>query len=318
MEKQVKVSICCITYNHVRFIRQCIEGFLMQKMSFEYEILIHDDASTDGTTDIVKEYAAKYPDKIIPLIQTENKYSSETRAIATTYLLPKAKGQYIALCEGDDYWTNPLKLQKQVELLDAYPEVAVCTHASALLYKNGKKKLVRKYDGSRFADKADVIRWKHLYWPIASFVYRKDLMENYPGFCLDCHAGDVALFYYLNTKGETYYLDEVMSVYRCAVPGSHSERFKEAGDVLRQQMVQSEFDLIDGINALTGFSYNTLFIGKKMILQSNILARRKRYGRMLTYNGFFDDLSHLSLSKRFVLLFKIYVLPVLRGNMFVK
>jgi glycosyltransferase involved in cell wall biosynthesis len=318
MEKQVKVSICCITYNHVRFIRQCIEGFLMQKTSFEYEILIHDDASTDGTTDVVKEYAAKYPDRIIPLIQTENKYSSETRAIITTYLLPGAKGQYIALCEGDDYWINPLKLQKQVELLDVHPEVAVCTHASALLYKNGKKKIVRKYDGSRFADKADVIRWKHYYWTTASFVYRKDLMENYPVFCLDCHAGDVALFYYLNTKGKTYYMDEVMSVYRRAVPGSHSERFRVAGDILRQQMVQSEFDLIDGINALTGFSYNTLFIGKKMILQSNTLARRKKYGRILTYKGFFDDLSHLSISKRFVLLFKIYVLPVLRGNRFVK
>ena len=111
--KDIKVSVCCITYNHLPYLRQCLDGLLMQKTTFDFEILLHDDASTDGTTDIVREYAAAYPDLIRPVIQTENQYSSKTRAIITTYLLPLAKGKYIALCEGDDYWTDPLKLQSK-------------------------------------------------------------------------------------------------------------------------------------------------------------------------------------------------------------
>src|SRR5690606_15609661 len=109
----VRVSICCITYNHEPFIRQCLDGFLMQQGDFEYEILIHDDASTDGTTKIIQEYELKYPEIIKPIIQTQNQYSQGVRGINFIYNFPRAKGEYIAMCEGDDYWTDPLKLQKQ-------------------------------------------------------------------------------------------------------------------------------------------------------------------------------------------------------------
>lgn len=116
-----KVSICCITYNHVTYIAQAIESFLMQKTTFPFEILIHDDASTDGTSEIIRDYERKYPDIIKPIYQTENQYS-QGRSISATYQFPRAKGRYIALCEGDDYWTDPLKLQKQVDFLEANPE----------------------------------------------------------------------------------------------------------------------------------------------------------------------------------------------------
>lgn len=111
------VSICCITYNQELYIRQCIDGFFMQKTTFPFEVLIHDDASTDNTANIIREYEVKYPDIIKPIYQTENQYSKGIK-VSATYNFPRVKGKYIAICEGDDYWIDPLKLQKQVNFLE--------------------------------------------------------------------------------------------------------------------------------------------------------------------------------------------------------
>lgn len=137
--KNPVVSICCITYNHAPFIRQCIEGFLMQKppsnvssnakMSEWCEILIHDDCSTDGTTEIIKEYATMYPDLIFPLYEEENQYSKGMAGKMSLFNYKRAKGTYIAYCEGDDYWTEPLKIQRQVDFLEANPDYSVCFHS---------------------------------------------------------------------------------------------------------------------------------------------------------------------------------------------
>ena len=129
------VSICCITYNHAPFIRKALDGFLMQepptgvsKDDPWYEILIHDDASTDGTTEIVKEYAEKYPDKIFPLYEEENQYQNVGTVGIDFFNYNRARGRYIAYCEGDDYWTDSRKLQKQVDFMDAHLEYSICFH----------------------------------------------------------------------------------------------------------------------------------------------------------------------------------------------
>ena len=128
------VSICCITYNHAPFIRQCLNGFVMQKTKFPFEILIHDDASTDGTQEIIREYEQKYPDIIKPIYQAENQYSKGIK-INLTYNLPRAKGKYIAFCEGDDYWTAPDKLQKQVDFLESHLDYVMCSHRYRLYFQ---------------------------------------------------------------------------------------------------------------------------------------------------------------------------------------
>ena len=109
------VSISCITYNHEPYIVQALNGFLMQKTSFPFEVLIHDDASTDRTADIIREYEKKFPKIIKPIYQKENQYSKGNRAILASFVYPRAKGKYIALCEGDDYWIDENKLQQQYE-----------------------------------------------------------------------------------------------------------------------------------------------------------------------------------------------------------
>jgi len=145
---QPLVSICCLTYNHAPFIRKCLEGFLMQETSFPVEILIHDDASTDGTDNIIKEYTEKYPDRIFPLFEEENQYSKPHHKHLDLYNYERARGKYIAYCEGDDYWTDPLKLQKQVDFMETHPEYSVCFHG------------FRNYDvtAERFMDRTPPMR----------------------------------------------------------------------------------------------------------------------------------------------------------------
>ena len=113
----ITVSISCLAYNHEKHIKKCLDGFLMQKTNFNIEVIIHDDASTDGTQDIIKEYENKYPEIIFPIYQSENQWSKGKKP-TWEFNAPRWKGKYIAICEGDDYWTDPLKLQKQVDFME--------------------------------------------------------------------------------------------------------------------------------------------------------------------------------------------------------
>lgn len=122
------VSIACITFNQAKYIKQCLDGFVLQKTTFPVEIVIHDDASTDGTQDIIKEYVEKYSQfQWKPILQKENQYS-KGNGILVPFVYPECTGKYVALCEGDDYWTDPLKLQKQVDFMESHPDFSMCFH----------------------------------------------------------------------------------------------------------------------------------------------------------------------------------------------
>ena len=210
------VSICSITYNHAPYIRQCLDGFLMQKTNFKYEIIIHDDASTDGTAEIIKEYAEKYPDLITPIFQTENQYSKGLRGFYARFVYPRAKGKYIAICEGDDYWTDPLKLQKQVDFLEANPDFVMCSHTHKILYESlGELKnswyRINKEDGV-FYNIITLINGDWFFHPL-TVVYRADKLDlkeysQYP------YSMDAVLFFHLLKKGKGYMFPEEMGVYR--------------------------------------------------------------------------------------------------------
>jgi glycosyltransferase involved in cell wall biosynthesis len=130
------VSIYSLAYNHESFIRDCLEGFLMQETTFRVEILIHDDASTDNTANIIRAYEARYPHLIKPIYQTENQYSKGTGDFSKRNL-ERARGQYIAICEGDDYWTDASKLQQQVDFLDHNPDYVICYHDAKIVDQFG-------------------------------------------------------------------------------------------------------------------------------------------------------------------------------------
>ena len=128
------VTIRCITYNHEPYIRQCLEGFVMQKTNFPFEAIVHDDASTDGTAAIIREYAEKYPDIIKPIYETENQYSKHDGSLQRI-MNAHIRGKYVAICEGDDYWIDPLKLQKQVDFLENHPEYTLSHTAFNFYYQ---------------------------------------------------------------------------------------------------------------------------------------------------------------------------------------
>ena len=134
-----RLSVVCITYNAAQYIRAALDGFLAQKTNFPFEVLVHDDASTDGTAEIIREYAEKRPDVIRAVFQKENQWSKGV-AVSSTFLWPLVRGEYVAMCEGDDYWTDPLKLQKQVDWLDAHPDSSVCFHPVVVHFEDGSHK----------------------------------------------------------------------------------------------------------------------------------------------------------------------------------
>lgn len=208
------VSIICNTYNHENYIRQCLDGFIMQQTSFPVEILVHDDASTDGTANIVREYEQKYPDLIKPIYQRENQYSKGVK-VSLTYQYPRARGKYIALCEGDDYWTDPLKLQKQVDILNKQNKYG-CVYTEYMTVDTNNDEC--EYPPSKFyrscSESGDIflnLLWRNFPQTLTVF-FRADLLKNdigYPQTIID-----YSLFLRLALTAEFYYMPSVTGAYR--------------------------------------------------------------------------------------------------------
>ena len=216
------VSICCLTYNHESYIRQCLDGFVMQKTKFPIEILIHDDASTDGTQDIIREYEAKYPNIIKPIYQKENQYSKGVK-VSLVYNYSRAKGKYIALCEGDDYWTDPYKLQKQVDFLESHPNYVMCSHRFDQYYEDRHRLEKEKDDTFQGADYdlQNLIGGKW-FTQTLTVMYRRSALDlkQYERYGMSM---DIILFYELLKHGKGYCFPEAMGVYRYHNGGVWSE-----------------------------------------------------------------------------------------------
>ena len=204
------VSIDCITYNHELYIEDALEGFLIQETDFPIEILIHDDASTDSTANIIKEYEAAYPNIIKPIYQTKNQFSKGKNPIVE-FNFPRAKGEYIALCEGDDYWIDKKKLQKQISFLKKNNEYSSSCHQSIIKYEgmNLEKKI--------FGNNSDEISIKKLMkgrtFHTASFVFRANILEKniVPS---DILSFDRYMFLLCALIGKIKFFQEVMCIYR--------------------------------------------------------------------------------------------------------
>ena len=213
------VSICCVTYNHGKYIKECIDSFLMQKTNFSFEIIIHDDASTDGTSDIVKEYAKKYPKIIRMILQKENQYEKGMRGgLLFGYdpfvknVLPTARGKYIALCEGDDYWTDPNKLQKQVDYLEKNPDKILCYHPCKDLVKGKFSWYGKGENGTDYTADELVAAPGGIATSTKMFrnIYGKDTKNDFIDF-----SGDFLLTSFLGTKGGCGFVKGIKpSIYR--------------------------------------------------------------------------------------------------------
>ena len=229
------VSICCITYNHEAYIRDALEGFLMQRTEFPFEILIHDDASSDRTQEIIREYADRYPDVIKPILQTENQYSKGISNPSGAFNFPRVRGKYVAMCEGDDYWTDPDKLQRQVDYMERHPDCSLCFHSARIRTVDGSRsdRRMRPYRKSRTVTPEEMIDRSRGY-AMASMVFRSDMIRQLPEYYVNCPVGDTPLQLMAASRGYGYYMDRDMSVYRIGAAASWTSQGK-AGDYAAKQ-----------------------------------------------------------------------------------
>lgn len=212
------VSVLCITYNHAPYIRDALEGFVRQRTDFRFEVLVHDDASEDGTADIVREYAARYPDLIRPVLQTANQYSRGVQP-TRTFLRPLVRGRYVAFCEGDDYWTDSGKLQKQVDALEAHPEADICAHPALSLWPDGSRHIMGPKRGGKVIPAERVILGGGAFVATASLLCRSSIYLK-DSAMRDILFNDYTLQIQGSLRGGMLYLPDCMSAYRFRHPGS--------------------------------------------------------------------------------------------------
>lgn len=211
MLSDIKLSICCISYNHANFIAQAIESFLSQKVSFSFEVVISDDKSSDGTAHIIEKYAAMYPDKI-RILYREHNVGMNINFFST---LAACRGEYIAICEGDDYWTDINKLKKQVEILDANSNLSLVSHDVDI--KNDVEQALAYKPYSHVPSNIggfDEVLFNH-FMPTLSIVFRKSAIPaNWPDCFYKIRSPDKALILTLLLKGNYQHISEKMGVYR--------------------------------------------------------------------------------------------------------
>lgn len=216
------VSICCATYNQVNFVRQCFDGFLKQETNFSFEVLVHDDASTDGTAEVIREYADRYPQLFLPILQSENQYRKGNKKITATFNLPRARGKYVAICEGDDYWSDPHKLQKQVDFLESHPEYSLyCHNWSVQTGETFSLSPVHNLYPSPISFSFATLPWVWITKAL-TLMFRREAVDPQEliqySFCRDVH-----IVYYALKKGKGYYNPEVMACYRMHEGGIWSQ-----------------------------------------------------------------------------------------------
>lgn len=306
-EKQetVMVSICCITYNQEEYIRDALDGFLSQDTDFSYEVLIHDDASTDGTADIIREYARQYPEIIKPILQTENQYAKGLTNVSGTYNFPRAKGRYIAMCEGDDYWTDPHKLQRQADYMEAHPDCSLVFH-SACIEVQGRaltERRMRPYRRSRRVSPEEIID-KTCGYPTASLMFRADMVRILPDFYVNAPLADIPLQLMAAARGWAYYMDRPMCVYRLGGAFSWTTLMKQ-GDYERKQRqyYQDMKKMYRGFDRETGGRFHE--VARRALARIYFLTKvnTKQYGEVLAKKNrrFYRE---LNLRTRFFIRFE--------------
>ena len=257
--KNPLVSICCITYNHENYIKQAIEGFLMQKTNFGYEIVIGEDYSIDGTRKIVFNFIKKYPNLIKVIISNKN-IGMQKNLIRT---IQSCSGKYIALCEGDDYWTDLYKLQKQVDFLEANPEYSISFHATEYLNMDTGIKTIHKYkckNNFRSFTIKDAILKGGEFMTTNSIVFRAEFIKNLPEWYYEAPTGDFALSLIISSHGKIAYFDDIMSVYRKCVKGSWTHRNR--GFQKHKLLIEKTSKMLNNFNKWTNKKYLIFLIYK--------------------------------------------------------
>lgn len=263
--ENIMVSILCTAYNHEKYIRQCLDGFVMQKTNFKFEVIVHDDASTDNTANIIREYEEKYPEIIKPIYQNENQYSKKV-GITKKFTLPKAKGKYIAICEGDDFWTDDYKLQKQVDILENYPncKCCVCTVRDA----NEDGSMMNTTHPSEVFDSGILhtedflkLACKEYAFQTSSYLFLRsayiEYIEHTPKYKKVSPVGDWPILLYFSEIGDIYYIKDEMSCYRRNAIGSYTTSMISSTISKRKKYNKGLINMIESFDECTNQKYHS-------------------------------------------------------------
>lgn len=255
---EVLVSVCIPTYNQSLYIADAIEGCVNQITQYPYEIIIRDDCSTDNTKNIIENYRKKYPELIKLVVEKENQYSQGGKIFAA--FRPYIKGKYIALNEGDDYWNDPYKLEKQVSFLEAHTNYALAVHGANII--NDDKKIIgciSPDDKEQDFTTEDLIAGGGEMIATNSMVFKSKYIYELPSFYYNAYVEDYPLTIFLSTKGLVHYFPMKMSTYRSEAKGSWTRK-KRTGNVIQRQIDSCEkvINLLEDIDKFYLCKYNAV------------------------------------------------------------
>lgn len=260
----IKVSVTILTYNQKNFIGKAIESALSQQTNFDFEILVGDDCSTDGAQEVIQAYQNQYPDKIKAVLHPKN--LGQNGLFNTIETLKLAQGTYIAPMDGDDYWTDNQKLQRQVDFMEAHPDFSACFHNALITYEDGSPAHeLNAPDQKTVVTVEDLVGEDEIWFMATSAVMFKNGLMHYPAWFLKSTSGDIPRYVILAKKGPIGYVPGVMSVYRKNRGGaSFKDHYRDA------RFLYNRIQMYEGINQELGHQYDEL-------LRVNIA----RYYRML-------------------------------------
>lgn len=257
MTGEIMVSVYCITYNHSDYIVKALEGFINQKTNFKYEVVIFDDASTDGTAEIVRDYARKYPNLIRAYLGHRNTYKHPDREkLFTEYRRKILRGKYIALCEGDDYWIYDGKLQRQFDWMESHPHTTLCIHNAIRYDKCAQEVIPQIIDmDSGYINDEELISCSHGRIPTASFFYRAEFAKKFPQFYYICPVGDDPLRWWCAYNGDVYYMDKVWTVRNYMHEGSWNQRMAKDA-YFRQNYIRQFLHFLSEADKETNYRFH--------------------------------------------------------------
>lgn len=273
----MKISVYCLVFNHEKYLYDALNGIVRQKTSFAYEVIVHDDASTDNSRKIIESFARNYPEIIKPVYQQENQHSKGVN-IFMTYILPEIKGEYVAVCEGDDYWTSSYKLQKQADFLDQHPEYTACVHNTIVKdMRTNKEKEMYAHKKDEDILFADAVQSGGSSFHTSSLMYRVKYAKNRPEFFKKAKGfGDYPLAILLTLSGRVWFFNETMSVYRKGTELSWTKHHNQ--DMHKNALVHENIaEMLMEVNKYTEFKYDKML--QQLILKNKyyFLLCEERY-----------------------------------------
>ncbi len=306
----VKVSVIVHTYNHENFIRQTLNSILNQQVNFEFEIIVGDDASPDSTPKIIQEYQQKFPKIIKPLLHPKNLGGyGKGNTLAT---LAVCQGQYIAAMDGDDYWTSPLKLQKQVDLLDKKPDFVACFHNALVHFEDGSfpDMYVNNETQKEVTTIEDLVGEDEIWYMATSAVmFRNGIIKEYPQWFHESKSGDIPRYILLGKHGKFFYINEVMSVYRKNGGGMSFTDGKQDADFLFNRI-----RMYEGIDRELNYKFHQK-INKNIARYYLMLANSIQFGDNIFKSSYFAlkslKLSSPNSNKHIKSVLQNYVIPPL-------